>query len=181
MLRTTRFAALALAALALGACATMTASSHVERGVNFAQYKTFDWGPADQLPTGDPRLDNNPFFKDHLEGAVEKAMAARHFMHAATGTKPDLLIHYHANVSQRFEVQGVDTSRGYCYDNCEPRVSEYEAGTLVIDMVDAKTNKVVWRGWAQDSMTGVIDNQTRLEKQIDEAVTKMMKELPNHL
>ena len=52
---------------------------------------------------------------------------------------------------------------------------------LVIDMVDAKTNKVVWRGWAQDSMTGVIDNQTRLEKQIDEAVTKMMKELPNHL
>ena len=61
------------------------------------------------------------------------------------------------------------------------RVSEYEAGTLVIDMVDAKTNKVVWRGWAQDSMTGVIDNQTRLEKQIDEAVTKMMKELPNHL
>ena len=117
----------------------------------------------------------------HLEGAVEKAMAARHFAHAPAGTKPDLLIHYHANVSQRFEVQGVDTSRGYCYDNCEPRVSEYEAGTLVIDMVDAKTNKVVWRGWAQDSMTGVIDNQTRLEKQIDEAVTKMMRELPNHL
>ena len=40
---------------------------------------TYDWGPADALPTGDPRLDQNPFFKDHLEGAVEKELATRGF------------------------------------------------------------------------------------------------------
>ncbi len=55
-------------------------------------------------------------------------------------------------------------------------VSQYT--TLVIDVVDAKTSKVVWRGWAQDSMTDIIDSQDRLRKQVDEAVTRMMPRLP---
>jgi len=175
-----RLAAVAFAALALAACAPMNVSSHVERSVDFAQYHTWDWGPADALPTGDPRLDNNPFFKDYLEGAFEKQFAARHFEKATSGT-PDLLIHYHANISQRFEVNGVDTSRGYCYEDCEPRVSEYEEGTLVVDAVDARTNRVVWRGWAQSNVEGVIDNQDRLASQIDKAVTRMMERFPKSL
>ena len=87
-------------------------------------------------------------------------------------------MHYHANISQRFEVNGVDREHGYCYENCEPKVIEYEQGTLVIDVVDTHTNKVVWRGWAQDSVQGMIDNQDQMEKKINEAVTKMMKEFP---
>jgi hypothetical protein len=57
-------------------------------------------------------------------------------------------------------------------------VVDYELGTLVIDIVDAKTQKVVWRGWAQDAMNGIIDNQDRLEKQVDEGVMKMLVLLP---
>ena len=56
--------------------------------------------------------------------------------------------------------------------------ADYELGTLIVDIVDAKTSKVVWRGWAQDAMNGIIDNQDRLEKQVDEEVTKMMMLLP---
>ena len=175
-----RLTAVTFAALAFAACATMNVSSHVERSVDFAQYHTWDWGPADALPTGDPRLDNNPFFKDYLEGAFEKQFAARHLERATAGT-PDLLIHYHANISQRFEVNGVDRSRGYCYEDCEPRVSDYEEGTLVVDAVDARTNRVVWRGWAQSNVNGVIDNQDRLAAQINEAVTRMMERFPKTL
>jgi len=58
-----------IAALAVTSCATtMTVSSHIERGLDFSQYRTYDWGPADALPTGDPRLDKNPFFKDQVAG-----------------------------------------------------------------------------------------------------------------
>jgi len=46
-------------------CAAMTVSSHLDRLADFGTYRTWDWGPADALPTGDPRLDHNPFFKDH--------------------------------------------------------------------------------------------------------------------
>lgn len=178
MLRLGRFAAVALVAAATTGCVTMTVASHLDRGTNFAQFHTWDWGPADALPTGDPRLDNNPFFEDHLEGAVEKQFAARGLERVAAGVTPDLLVHYHANINQRFEVNGVDREHGYCYENCEPKVIEYEQGTLVIDVVDTHTNKVVWRGWAQDSVQGMIDNQDRMERKINEAVTKMMKEFP---
>ena len=72
----------------------------------------------------------------------------------------------------------VDNRYGYCYGNCEPQVTDYEQGTLVIDVVDAKTKKVVWRGWSQDTISGVIDDQDRLERQVEEGVTKMMTLLP---
>jgi hypothetical protein len=76
------------------------------------------------------------------------------------------------------DVYSVDNSYGYCYGNCEPQIVDYEQGTLVVDIVDAKSSKVVWRGWAQDTMKGVIDNKDRLENQVDEGVTKMMLLLP---
>ena len=177
-----RLALVALTALALAGCAVrMNVSSHVERGADFTQYHTFDWGPADALPTGDPRLDNNPFFHDYLQGAFEKRLAGRGFERSASGTTPDLLIHYHAAVNHRFEVYDVDRDRGYCYDDCLPQVIDYEQGTLVVDVVDARSNKVVWRGWAQDSVEGVIDNQDRMERQLDEAVTRMLEEFPQTL
>ena len=167
----------AIAAVAVAGCATMMVSSHIERGINFADYVTYDWGPPDNLPVGDPRLDNNPFFTDYLQGAIEKSMAAKGY-DRAVGGGADLLIHYHASVNQKIDVYDVDRRYGYCYENCEPDYYNYEEGTLVVDLVDTNTNKVVWRGWAQDSMNGIIDNQLRLEKQVDEGVTRMMMLLP---
>lgn len=166
----------ALAVTATG-CATMSVSSHVQRGLNFSQYRTFDWGPADALPTGDPRLDQNPFFKDHLEGAVEKQLAMKGFERAA-GTA-DLLVHYHASINRRIDVNRIDQTYGYCYDaDCRARVVDYEAGTLVLDMVDTRTNRVVWRGWAQDSVESVLNNEDRMARKIDEAVKRMMAQFP---
>jgi hypothetical protein len=62
-----------------------------------------------------------------------------------------------------------------------PDVSEYDSGTLVLDFVDARTKKVVWRGWAQNNMEGVIANQDRLEAHIDEAVRRMFERFPGTL
>jgi hypothetical protein len=167
--------------LALSACATMNVGSYVERGIDFAPYQTYEWGPADALPTGDPRLDNNPFFQDHVRGAVEKQLARRGFTLTEAGTG-DLLIHYHANISQRIEVNGFEN--GYnCIsaEDCRPNVSEYEAGTLVLDVADARTKKVVWRGWARDSVEAALNNQDIMEEQFNEAVRRMMTEFPRPL
>lgn len=178
MLPTGRIALVAAAALFSTACATMNVSSHVERGVDFTQYHTYSWGPADSLPTGDPRLDNNPFFHDYFQGAVEKGMAAKGLQKIDGGT-PDLVMHYHANVSQRFSVDRAELTYTPCTSgNCEPRVNEYEAGTLVLDILDARTNKLVWRGWAQQSVDGVIDNQDWLNEYVTNGVEKMLARFP---
>lgn len=165
--------------LIIASCATtMTVSSHVERGLDFTTYRSFDWGPADALPTGDPRLDQDPFFKDHVQGTVEKELAARGIVLAGPGT-PDLLIHYHANIRQRIDVNRIDRTYGYCPETtCPPDTIEYEAGTLVLDIIDARTNRLIWRGWAQKSIGNMLHDRDKMARAIDEAVTRMLTRLP---
>jgi hypothetical protein len=159
----------------------MRVSSHVEQGLDFGQYMTYAWGPADALPTGDARLDKDPFFKDHVEGAVEKALARKGLFLASTPVS-DLLIHYHAAISQKIDINQVDRNRGYCIDDaCGSGVTQYEAGTVVVDIVDARTNRLVWRGWAQDAIEDALKDQDVLARKIDEAVTRMLQQFPRHL
>jgi hypothetical protein len=165
-----------LFAVSTTACATMTVSSHIERNIDFSAYVTYDWGQRDNFPVGDPRLDNNAFFRDYVEGAIEKRLAAKGYERASTAPA-DLLLHYHASVNQKVDVYEADRSLGYPPTG-ESRVVEFEQGTLMLDVIDARTKRLVWRGWAQDTMTGVIDDQQRLERQVDEGVTKMMQLLP---
>jgi len=173
MARLARWAAVALLTTAAAACAPMTVSSHVERGLDLKRYHTFEWGTADAFPVGDPRLEENPFFKDHLEGAVEKQLALRGFEHSAT--HPDLLIHYHASITHRLEIDHRDGNANYCASaNCDPPVTEFEAGTLILDIVDAGTNRLIWRGWAQHAIGDELENRDHLARRIDEAVTRML-------
>ena len=169
-----RLAAVALSALALTACASMDVRSFVERGADVSQYRTYTWGPADAQATGDSRLDNNPFFHERIQAAVEQRLNARAF-EKTTADPPDLLIHYHASVTQQINANGTDQPYVSCED-CKPYV--YDAGTIVVDLVDARTHRLVWRGWAEGSIDGVVDDQAWMEKRIDEAVARILERLP---
>jgi hypothetical protein len=158
-----RAAVIAVAALSLAGCATLRLGSHTDSGVVWSKYKTFDWGPADALPAGDARLDHDPVFRDRVEGAIEKAMAAHGFEIAARFERPDLLIHYHANITERLNI---DAER-------------YESGTLVVDIIDASTNVLMWRGWASGSVEGVLANRDRLRRRIDNDVAGIFESLPS--
>jgi hypothetical protein len=177
-----QLAAALLSVFTVTGCAThMTVSSHVEHGLDLSHYQTFNWGPADALPTGDPRLDKNPFFNDRVQGAVEKGLRARGFQLTAIDTSADLLVHYHANISKRINVNHVGAD-GYCSQAvCPPEVVEYEAGTLLLDIVDARTNRLIWRGWAQNSVEDMLNNPERMAKTIDDAVERMVLRLPPKL
>jgi hypothetical protein len=174
--RIIRFVLLAIGVVALAGCATMTVSSHVERAADFGAYQTYAWGEPDALPTGDPRLDSNFFFKDHVIGAVEKQLAKKGLMLVDSGSSPDLRVHYHANVTQRIDVDATDRRYGYTTGSHPPEIIEYEQGTLVVDVVDARTNRLVWRGWAQDGV--ITEDQDRLHRQLDDGVPRMFERFP---
>lgn len=178
MLRLLRWSAVLVVGLAASACATMNVSSHVQRGLDFAQYRTWDWGAADALPESDPRLDDG-FFRDHLSGAVEREFARMGYERPESGT-PDLLVHYHANISPR--IAGTDSQTGACYDgDCRVRVMEYEVGTILVDVIDTRTQKLVWRGWAQTSVEGVIGNARKVEERVAKAVRGMFARFPRSM
>ena len=92
---------------------------------------------------------------------------------------PESLRHCHRLELIRIAANQLDSQSGYCSRNdCQTGVSEYEEGTLVVDMIDVRTNRLVWRGWARDSVEGVLDNKDRLARKIEDAVRLMFMRLP---
>jgi hypothetical protein len=162
----------AVATIAM-ACATMRVGSYVARGTDFARYQTYAWAPPDPLPIGDPRLDHNPIFTDYLQGAVERGLGKHHLLLVPTSAAPDLLIHFHGSVRQVLDVATAERGRGVITSG-DIGIIDYDEGTLVLDMIDARTNALVWRGWAIDSLSGILETQDRMEQKLDEAVTKML-------
>lgn len=162
--------------IGLTACASMQIGDYAARGLQIRQYRTYAWGPAETRSTGDPRLDSNRFFEERIRGQVDKGLAQRGFELIATDS-PDLLVHYHASVTQAIDVRELDQPYGYCdAADCAPFV--YDAGTVFVDLIDARTRTLVWRGWAEGSLDGVIDEQDWLEARIDETVARILRRLP---
>jgi hypothetical protein len=55
-------------------------------------------------------------------------------------------------------------------------VSEIPVGTLVVDLVDAGTKQLVWRGVANQTLAS---NPEKSEKKINKVVKKLFKKFPS--
>jgi uncharacterized protein DUF4136 len=163
----------ALFAMTLAGCATLHVYSFTERGADVTRYRTYDWAVEAPKATGDPRLDGNPFFNDRVHAAVEKELA-KHGFEKTGAAEAQLRLHYHASITQDIDLGPADPNYGTC-DTCTPTV--YDAGTLLIDLVDSRTDKLVWRGWAEGGFDNAIDNQKLMEDRIDEAVRRIFEKL----
>jgi len=68
------------------------------------------------------------------------------------------------------------TGYGYGFEN-NVRTDHFQEGTFILDMVDAKTNKLVWRGIAE----GVLEEYPtpeKLEKNAKDTVQKLLTKYP---
>ena len=174
-------AAFATISIVSGCVSTIRVGSHIEAGWSLSPYRTFAWEAADALPTSDPRLDENPKVRRAVEAAVERELRRRGIERSITGT-PDLLIHYHANLSKRIEVTRIDrTYDDHSRAESPSVIAEYEEGTLVLDIVDARRNTLVWRGWAQNWGLEILQDPERMGVRLDEALTRMLARLPGRL
>lgn len=173
----TRYVALGGLLIALGGCASTRVGSFVARDLDLASYRTFAWGPAEALSIGDPRLDNNELFDRQVREQVQRALTSRGIVPVNPPFSPDILVHYHASVSQDIDLREVDLPRDYCEEaDCRPYV--YDAGTLFVDLVDGRTERLIWRGWASGNVEGAIADQDRLEAYVDRTVARVFGMFP---
>ena len=173
------FLMIAGATAAAGCRSGMVAGADYDRSVVIGQAATFAWSDPDGLPVGDPRLDNNPFFVSRLHGAVARELAARGIRMAVGERKPSLLIHHHASIHDHVEVYPAEeTSAGMSPYGPGTQVYQYEEGNFLVDIVDASTNKVVWRGWARVDLMGALDHPDELDALLTDAVTRMFAFFP---
>jgi hypothetical protein len=169
------------AAVAFTGCAATHVNSYLARQADITRYHTFALAAPGRFETGDPRLDNNPFFQDRAQAAIEKELAGRGFEKVPAGSAA-LIVHYYLSVKQQVtgnhaEAQyGSENQYGSCAGCTPPYVSD--ADTLVIDLVDARTEQLVWRGWVEGNAQGAIDDQRVMEQRIDKAIARILSKLP---
>ena len=117
-------------------------------------------------------------FLDNMQGAIEKALAEKGYTRVTFGI-PDLLVHYHAAASQRIDAGLLARERAACHGGAYgARAIDNEAATLVVDIVDSGTDELVWRGWAQNDLDSLLGDHRRMVREINEAVQRMMAQLP---
>jgi len=174
IVRLSRGSVLAIAAIALAGCVTMTVNSYLTPGVHLRAYRTYAWAPVTPETTGDPRLDNNRFFDERVRAAVDSELADNGFERTA---EPELLVRYHARVTQEILFERAESDGAG-----QERVPELDdSATLTIELVDARTHQLAWRGWAVGTFEGAVDSQSWMETRIDEAVERIMQLLAKNL
>lgn len=167
-----------LAAAVTGCLTLMPVGSHFDRGADFNGYRTYAWGPADALPVSDERLRDNPFFVDDVHGAISRTLEDRG-LRRAEAERADLLVHYHAAITERVEVVSQPGRYRDCVaGDCRPTVNGYDAGTLVIDIIDTSRRQLVWRGWAEHRLEDMLDEPAQVRRRVDDAVRRIFETFP---
>jgi hypothetical protein len=158
---------LALVLLA-GTASAQEVKLDYDRELDFSRYKTFGWSLA-QEPA------KNPANHVRITRAVEQNLAGRGVTLATDGN-PDLYLMYYAKVEESVKVTG--KSAGSYWEPTNLRtmvdVGKVKAGTLILEMYDARTKDLVWRGVA----TTVGLRPDRVEEEIGAAVKKLLADYP---
>ena len=172
-----------LFALGLSGCAaTPNTVYNAAPGVDFSQYSTFGF----YSPLATDQQGYESMLSNFLKVATAQELDRRGLQYSAN---PDLLVNFYVNSQEKIRTRTVPTTRAYyayrtpfgydpflAYPAYETHIDQYTMGTLNIDVVDAKTQKLVWEGMVSGRVTNrAIAN---LEQSIDEAVAVIMEGFP---
>jgi hypothetical protein len=154
----------------IGGCSTLSVSSDYDPKQDFSKMKTWAWAPVPPQADGsaDP-LGVSSLALERIHRAVEREMNLKGYpMVDAPGA--DFWVKHYAVQEQRIRV---DPGYDWGHDD----VSSYAAGTIIIDVVNPKDKRMVWRGTASDVIDPDLSPDER-EKRIQEAVHEILAKFP---
>jgi hypothetical protein len=168
------------AVLAAG-CSTISVKYDFDKEADFAAYGTFAWLQEPVSAVGDAKAAKqmNTLLDKRIRTAVEAELQARG-MTVNTET-PDVLLVYHTGVDSKIDVTdwgySYPTRYGGWYGGSNIDVYEYEEGTLIVDLIDARSNQLVWRGEATKTLE---DNPSpeQMDQNLREVVGRMFANYP---
>jgi hypothetical protein len=165
--------ALVAASVMLPGCNPTYISHDYDYDADFSQYQTFAWYEQTTMTEGTPRnVQESGLFEARIKRAVNEGMTGKGLRRVESD--PDLLMVYHIGVQDITEIR--TTGTGYGWDR-NTRADQFQEGTFILDMLDAGTKRLVWRGIAE----GVIDeNPTpeKLEKEVNDMVKRLLDKYP---
>jgi len=161
----------ATAAVALTTAVVLAQKVNVDSdpAAPFATYKTYAW--VDGTPASDPLAEQR------LHAGVDARLASEGL--TKVNASPDVDVATHVATKQRQEL----IANGFGYGPWgfggglgPATVETYVEGTLIVDLYDAKTKKMVWRGVATATAS---DKPSKNTEKMNKALDKMFEKYPS--
>jgi len=160
--------------LLAGKASAQQVKTDYDHGANFAQYKTYSW---EQVKTKDP-LD-----VDRIKSSVNAALAAKGWTQVASGGDISIVAMEITRNQQTLNTfydgfgggWGWRRFGGGGFSEATTTTETYQVGTVVVDLFDAKTKQLIWRGTESDTLS---NNSDKNIKNLDKGVDKMFKHFP---
>lgn len=138
---------LLIGALSL-ACSTMTTAVDYDHTINWSKYKTFMLAEGTKDPV--------TFSQKRIETAITTTLTSKGWQ--AVTSDPSIMVYTHVVLSSQkqwnTQSMGGFGYRGWGGGATTATETNIPIGTLIVDMVDPNTHEMVWRGTAQDQVSG---------------------------
>ena len=156
--------------IALGGCSTLSVSQDYDRNQDFSRFKTWAWAPLPPQADGasDP-TQVSTLTHERIHRAVELEMKLKGY-EQVDPTAANFWVKHYAIIEPQIRV-----APGYDWGYDE--VSSYDKGTVLIDFVNPKDKRMVWRGTASDVVDPDLTPAER-EERIQEAVHEILAQFP---
>ena len=164
------FVSLAMVAFLGSAAFALKVKTDYDRTANFSQYKTFSWEAVNT---------RNQLDIDRIKSAVNGDLAAKGWTQVPSGGSISLVAIEATKNEETLNTFYNGFGGGWRWRGAgggsTTYVDNYKVGTLVLDMFDSQTKKLVWRGSASDTLSDKADKNI---KNLDKGVQKMLKNFP---
>lgn len=141
-----RWVVVAATVAVLGGCASLDVVTDWDREARFVAFKTFAFTKG--LGIRDPKI------RDSIERAVAVEMENAGFRQVASEAEADLLVAAHGRVATDSHIDIATFGYDYWWGGYGATVAvrDVDVGTLIVDVVDAKAKKLVFRSIASGSL-----------------------------
>jgi hypothetical protein len=164
----------ALCAMIVCGASTVAVGQQVSVNYNhnqsFSSFHTYAWGSsnANQI--------QNSILAQVAQQDIDTAMQGKGFTKVEESQKPDLVLTANGGMKQQtsysaWGMRGIGGGMG----GITPQ--QNVEGTLIVDLYNASTQSLVWRGIAQNTLS---NNGNKNQQMVGNAVTKMFKQWPKN-
>jgi hypothetical protein len=160
------------------ACSSITVKSDYDPDVDFSSYKTYHWMNFGKM--NDDDLAKNPLLRERIITAVDEQLKKKNFILSESDEVDFVLIVYglpqeNVNMSEWGGGYRYDTDWDHKDGHVDDRYNK--RGTLVLDMVDKKDNKLIWRGLGTCILRDYSDPED-LQKSASQYAVKVLSDFP---
>jgi hypothetical protein len=160
--------------LALGAaCSQFDVRVERDPAADFGGFRSWAWLPVNLQAPMDQQLPDR-YFERKLVEAVDRVLGAKGYVESADGAAPDFFINYRLLQQVTTDLQ---IEPGYGIGWWGVTRDTYDAGTLVLDVVDARKSALVFRGTAAARLVPQASLERRA-KRVEEAVEQILATFP---